>query len=81
LACQIGLTMGVNSMAKIVVLGASTGGMPAAYEIKANLGKDHQVLLVNEHDTFRFTPSNPWIAVGWRKPEAITLPIEKIFSQ
>ncbi|MEM5505506.1 FAD-dependent oxidoreductase [Shewanella frigidimarina] len=64
-------------MAKIVVLGAGTGGMPAAYEIKDILGKDHQVLMVNEHDKFRFVPSNPWIAVGWREPDAISIPIEK----
>jgi len=64
-------------MAKIVVIGAGTGGMPAAYEIKEILGNDHQVLMVNEHDTFRFTPSNPWIAVGWREPKAITFQIEK----
>ena len=24
---------------------------------------------------FGFTPSNPWLAVGWRKQEEITLPV------
>ena len=64
-------------MAKVVVLGAGTGGMPAAYEIKEMLGKDHEVVMVNERPEFRFVPSNPWVAVGWRKAEAITIPIEK----
>lgn len=68
-------------MAKIVVLGAGTGGMPAAYETKELLGKEHEVIVVNEHPEFRFVPSNPWVAVGWRKPEAITIPIEKYLSK
>lgn len=68
-------------MAKVVVLGAGTGGMPAAYEIKEMLGKDHEVLMVNERPEFRFVPSNPWVAVGWRKAEAITIPIEKYLNK
>ncbi|UAA38635.1 FAD-dependent oxidoreductase [Paraneptunicella aestuarii] len=68
-------------MAKIVVLGAGTGGMPAAYEIKEALGKDHEVLVVNERPEFRFVPSNPWVAVGWRNSEAVTMPIEKYLNK
>ncbi|WP_339721848.1 FAD-dependent oxidoreductase [uncultured Paraglaciecola sp.] len=68
-------------MAKIVVLGAGTGGMPAAYEIKESLGNNHDVLMVNERESFRFVPSNPWVAVGWRDPDAITMPIEKYLSK
>jgi sulfide:quinone oxidoreductase len=68
-------------MAKVVVLGAGTGGMPAAYEIKEMLGKDHEVVMVNERPEFRFVPSNPWVAVGWRKAEAITIPIEKYLNK
>ena len=68
-------------MAKVVVLGAGTGGMPAAYETKEILGKDHEVVMVNERPMFRFVPSNPWVAVGWREPEAIVLPIEKYLAK
>lgn len=67
----------VGAMAKIVVLGAGTGGMPAAYEIKHLLGEEHQVVMVNEREYFRFIPSNPWVAVGWREPNAISIPIAK----
>ena len=58
-------------MAHIVVLGAGIGGMSAAYEIREKLGKDHRVTLVGESEQFSFTPSNPWVAVGWRKPAEI----------
>lgn len=68
-------------MAKIVVLGAGTGGMPAAYEVKEALGKKHEVVMVNEREDFRFVPSNPWVAVGWREPKAITVPIAKYLAK
>ena len=63
-------------MAHIVILGAGTGGMPAAYEMKAAVGKQHEVTVINERDYFQFVPSNPWVAVGWRDRHDITIPIE-----
>jgi sulfide:quinone oxidoreductase len=62
-------------MAHIVVLGAGTGGMPAAYELRETLGKDHRITVINALDHFQFVPSNPWLAVGWRKREDITFPL------
>ena len=62
-------------MAHIVVLGAGTGGMPAAYEIKQEIGGEHQVTLINASSTFQFVPSNPWIAVGWRTREEVSFEI------
>lgn len=62
-------------MAHIVIVGAGLGGMPAAYEIRELLGKEHRITVVNSTDYFQFVPSNPWIAVGWREREDITLPI------
>ena len=62
-------------MAHIIILGAGTGGMPAAYELRAQLGAQHQITVVNAVDYFQFVPSNPWVAVGWRERGAITFPI------
>ena len=62
-------------MAKIVVIGAGLGGMSAAYELRETLGKGHEVVLVGKGDQFGFTPSNPWLAVGWRKPDELTLKV------
>jgi sulfide:quinone oxidoreductase len=68
-------------MAKIVVLGAGIGGLPAAYELRSSLGASHEITMVNPVDTFQFTPSNPWVVVGWREPEQIivrlTPPLER----
>jgi sulfide:quinone oxidoreductase len=62
-------------MAHIVIIGAGIGGMPAAYELRALLSRDHKITVVNTTDYFQFVPSNPWVAVGWRERGAVTLPI------
>ncbi|MGA9421443.1 MAG: FAD/NAD(P)-binding oxidoreductase [Rhodanobacteraceae bacterium] len=53
-------------MVKIVVLGAGLGGMSAAYEIRETVGDGPAITVVGEGPLFNFTPSNPWVAVGWR---------------
>jgi len=68
-------------MAHVVVLGAGTGGMPCAYEMKATLGSEHEVTVINENEYFQFVPSNPWVAVGWRDRNAITFPIEQYLKK
>lgn len=56
-------------MARIVILGAGIGGVPSAYELRKLLGKEHRITLVGTSPYFEFTPSNPWVAVGWRTRE------------
>ncbi len=68
-------------MAHVVVLGAGIGGLPAAYELKAALGAQHRVTVINAVDYFQFVPSNPWLAVGWRDRAAITMPIEPALAR
>jgi sulfide:quinone oxidoreductase len=62
-------------MARIIVIGAGIAGMPAAYDLKKLLGKDHSVTLIGSSEHFQFTPSNPWVTVGWRRPAQILVPI------
>jgi sulfide:quinone oxidoreductase len=62
-------------MAHIVIIGASTGGLPAAYEIKELLGNEHEVTVISNTETFHFVPSNPWVAVGWRTREDTAFPL------
>jgi sulfide:quinone oxidoreductase len=68
-------------MAHIVILGAGLGGMPAAYEMREHLPKAHKVTVVSAVDYFQFVPSNPWVAVGWRKREDIVLPIAPLLER
>lgn len=58
-------------MPKIVVLGAGLGGVVAAYEIRETLKKSADIMVVSKGPIFHFTPSNPWVAVGWRRRDAI----------
>ena len=53
-------------MAHVVIIGASTGGLPAAYDLRDLLGKHHQITLISNTSLFQFVPSNPWVAIGWR---------------
>ena len=53
-------------MAHVVVIGAGLGGVPAAFDLRKHLARDHRVTLIGERPYFEFTPSNPWVAVGWR---------------
>ncbi|MBD3635683.1 MAG: NAD(P)/FAD-dependent oxidoreductase, partial [Methylophaga sp.] len=59
-------------MAHVVIIGASTGGLPAAYELKEALGNNHRITVVSNTPIFHFVPSNPWVAVGWRKRRHIS---------
>lgn len=68
-------------MKQLVVVGSGIGGISAVYELRDRLGKDHEVILVSDSDVFEFTPSNPWVAVKWRKPEAITIPLDKVMKK
>ena len=63
-------------MAHIVVIGASTGGLPFAYDIKKTLGSNHTVTVISNNPNFNFIPSNPWLAVGWRNEEAISFELK-----
>jgi sulfide:quinone oxidoreductase len=60
-----------ESMSRIVVLGAGIGGISMAYELRAKLGRSAEIVVVSDSDWFHFVPSNPWVALRWRKPEDI----------
>ncbi|MCM2312880.1 MAG: NAD(P)/FAD-dependent oxidoreductase [Steroidobacteraceae bacterium] len=64
-------------MARVVVMGAGLGGVACAYEMKKKLGKGHEVAVVGSSAYFEFTPSNPWIMVGWRTPQQTRVELAK----
>ena len=68
-------------MAHVVIMGAGLGGMPAAYEMRAMLGKEHKVTVVSAVDYFQIVPSNPWVAVGWRKREEVILKVGPLLER
>jgi sulfide:quinone oxidoreductase len=68
-------------MARIVILGASIGGLPAAFECQKLLGKKHSITVISNVDFFHFVPSNPWVSVGWRTREEISFPLAPILRK
>lgn len=68
-------------MAHIVIIGAGIGGMPAAYEMRSTLSREHRVTVISAVDYFQFVPSNPWIAVGWRQRDDIVLQIRPLLER
>jgi sulfide:quinone oxidoreductase len=68
-------------MTKIVVLGAGIGGVPMAFELKELLGKKADITAVSQTEYFQFVPSNPWVAVNWRKPSDVKVNLPEVFKK
>ncbi len=68
-------------MADIVVLGAGVGGIPMAYEMQSLAGSEHKITVVNDNPFFQFTPSNPWVGVGWRSKKDVTIDLAPVFKK
>ncbi len=67
-------------MTRIAILGGSFGGLTAAFELKRLLGNRAEVTLLCGQNDFVFVPSLPWVAMGWRRPQDITLPLKDILE-
>ena len=68
-------------MARVAIIGASIGGLPAAYEARALLDKKHQVTVISNVSSFHFVPSNPWVAVGWRTRKDISFELGPVLAK
>ncbi len=68
-------------MSHVVVLGAGLGGTIMAYEVREKLRHEDSLTVVNLGTSFSFVPSNPWVAVGWRKRDDITVDLAATFKR
>ena len=69
------------TLPKIIILGAGLGGTIAAYEIRDAVKGKAEVTVVNDQEDYWFAPSNPWVAVRWREPEAIKVHLPPIMAK
>jgi len=60
---------------RIVIIGGSFGGMNAAYRLRRKLGDRTDLTLISAEPDFTFIPSLPWVMMGWRRPEAVKVPV------
>jgi sulfide:quinone oxidoreductase len=68
-------------MAHIVILGAGIGGMPMAYEMRALARAEDRITVISNNPKFHFVPSNPWVAVDWRKRDDIEMNIAPVLAK
>ncbi len=68
-------------MTHVAILGAGLGGVPAAFEMRRLLRRRDKLTVISEQDTFNFTPSNPWVAIDWRKPHEIKAQLKSVFKR
>jgi sulfide:quinone oxidoreductase len=68
-------------MIHAIVMGAGLSGVTMALELKEQLGDRGRVTVISNLPTFQFTPSNPWVAVGWREPAAVEVQLAPIFKR
>ena len=65
--------MAGTAIPRVIVLGGGLGGTVAAYDLRRKLKGMAEIHVVSDSAMFSFVPSNPWVAVGWRRPEAIQI--------
>jgi sulfide:quinone oxidoreductase len=68
-------------MAEIVVLGAGLGGTLMAYELLPQLRPGDRVTLISQGQVYHFVPSNPWVAIGWRKRADIEIDLVDVMKR
>ncbi|MEZ5852047.1 MAG: FAD-dependent oxidoreductase [Hyphomicrobiaceae bacterium] len=68
-------------MAHVAVVGAGIGGISLVFDLKKVLGAGHQITLISNTPYFQFTPSNPWVGVGWRNTQDITVELAPLMAK
>jgi sulfide:quinone oxidoreductase len=76
-----GIDQGSGVMAQVVVLGAGLGGTLMAFELEPQLRDGDTLTLIGQGNHFHFVPSNPWVAVGWRKRPEIEVDLEQVMQR
>ncbi len=66
----------MSEKTRIVILGASFGGLTVAHELRRLLPvRKREITVVARDDHFVFIPSLPWVAMGQRTIEQISFPL------
>ena len=68
-------------MAKIVIIGAGFAGHTAALYLGDELGKDHDITIVNRQDYFSYIPSWVWVGIGHMEPKKTIFPLAPVYKK
>jgi sulfide:quinone oxidoreductase len=68
-------------MAEIVVLGAGLGGTLMAYELLPVMRPGDRLTVIGQDRRYHFVPSNPWVAIGWRKRADVEINLNEVMAR
>ena len=68
-------------MAEVVVLGAGLSGTLMAYELVPQLRQGDRLTMIGQGRHYHFVPSNPWVAIGWRRQQDIEVDLEEVMRR
>ncbi|WP_027415110.1 NAD(P)/FAD-dependent oxidoreductase [Aneurinibacillus terranovensis] len=68
-------------MAKVVILGAGFSGQTAALYLRKELGREHDVIVVNPWPRFTYIPSLVWVGIGRMDPDQTMFYLEPIYKR
>jgi sulfide:quinone oxidoreductase len=68
-------------MADVVVLGSGLSGTLMAYELIPELRAEDRLTVIGQGKRYHFVPSNPWVAIGWRKQDDIEVDLEEVMQR
>jgi sulfide:quinone oxidoreductase len=68
-------------MAEVVIIGAGLSGTLMAYELLPQLRPGDRLSVISQGAVYHFVPSNPWVAIGWRKQSEIEIDLVEIMKR
>ena len=68
-------------MASVLIIGAGFAGHTAALYLGDELGKEHQITVVNKYDYFGYVPSWVWVGVGTMGPYKTIFDLEAVYRK
>lgn len=68
-------------MAEVVIVGAGISGVLMSFELLPQLREGDRLSLISQGSVYHLVPSNPWVAVGWRKRSEIEIDLAEIMKK
>jgi sulfide:quinone oxidoreductase len=68
-------------MSKIVILGAGVSGHTAAMELRKNLRKSDEVIVISPNSKYQWIPSNIWVGVGRMESKEVIFELAPVYKR
>jgi NADPH-dependent 2,4-dienoyl-CoA reductase/sulfur reductase-like enzyme len=71
----------LNKKPQLLVVGGGIGGISSAYDAKKIMSDLVDITVISDKEYFYFTPSNPWVAIGYRQPQDIRVSLTSVLPE